>query len=285
MPAGASAYASARFQRPSVWARRCPHVVDALDRDGDRCRDERRFVRATALYDGALGRDPLDWHARFERARIEVASSERGDREKGRGELAQIASEERAPRTFRDRAEDALADDDLARGNGEQAVQTYRRLAARALDEDIRRTMEVKAQALDGPAARQALVDLLVGEPGRPLDPWIGGLSLGAWAEETADPLAAYLVGRNLANHERYARAGAWLDQALAARARGAPVIPSVARELLRQRAICACALGDRPALARVGQLVAADDSPYVQSAGTGRKEWVLRLMARCATQ
>ena len=45
---------------PSVWARRCPHVVDALDRDGDQCRDEHRFARADALYAQALARDPRD---------------------------------------------------------------------------------------------------------------------------------------------------------------------------------------------------------------------------------
>src|SRR6185312_7414376 len=43
MPPEATAYARAKFDRPSVWARRCPHVVDALNARGDRCREERRY--------------------------------------------------------------------------------------------------------------------------------------------------------------------------------------------------------------------------------------------------
>ena len=72
MPPEASAYAKARFERPSVWERRCPHVVDALDRDADRCRDDHRFSKAGALYEQALDRDPRDWHARFDKARIDA---------------------------------------------------------------------------------------------------------------------------------------------------------------------------------------------------------------------
>ena len=60
MPRDATAYARAKFERPSVWARKCPHVVDALNRDADRCRDEHRLARADALYARALARDPRD---------------------------------------------------------------------------------------------------------------------------------------------------------------------------------------------------------------------------------
>jgi len=119
----------------------------------------------------------------------------------------------------------------------------------------------------------------LVGEPGRPIDPWLGALSLGTWAEETQGPLAAYLVGKNLATRGHYAKAAQWLDRSLA----GTLPAPSIARELLRQRAICACALGDEPAVERVKKLVEAPDSPFEHSPGGGRKDSVLRLLARCA--
>ncbi|MGH7296348.1 MAG: hypothetical protein ACRELB_15520, partial [Polyangiaceae bacterium] len=72
MPPDATTYARAKFERPSVWGRTCPHAVDALDRRGDRCRDEHRFARAVSLYDEALARDPHDWHASFDRARVET---------------------------------------------------------------------------------------------------------------------------------------------------------------------------------------------------------------------
>lgn len=288
MPAEASAYAKARFERPSVWARRCPHVVDALVGRADRCRDEHRFARASTLYAGALARDPHDWHARLDRARIELSYGNDGTspappgrgrnlEERGREALERIAGDEGAPRTWRDRAQEALADDDLAHGRDQRAVAAYRALAARTLDEDAGRTFEVEALAVDNPPARRAIIDLLIGEPGRPVDAWLGAISLGSWAEETHEPLAAYLVGKNLAARGHYERAAAWLDRALDA---GAPT-PRIGRELLRQRAICACAVGDADALARIAQQVDAPGSPFDGSSG-GRREWLVRLIARC---
>jgi hypothetical protein len=275
MPPEASAYAKAKFLRPSVWARKCPHVVDAIDQDADKCRDERRFVRATELYESALSRDPHDWHALFERARIETWY---GDDARGRALFAHMANDEQAPRTWRDRALEVLADDDLARGRSQPAAQAYRALAARTLDENVARTLEVKAQSIENPPARRAIIDLLIGEPGRPGDPWLGALSLGTWAQEAGEPLASYLVGKNLALREQYMRAASWLDRALDA---GVPTA-SVARELLRQRAICACAVRDVAAIERVRGLVEAPSSPFERGASSGRKQWVLRLMARC---
>jgi hypothetical protein len=275
MPPDASAYAKAKFERPSVWARRCPHVVDALDHEADHCRDEHRFARATSLYDEVLARDPHDWHALYDKARIETWY---GNEARGREELLAIANDEHAPRTWRDRAQEVLADDDLANGRAAPAVAVYRALAARTLDEDAARTLEVKAIASDNPPARRAIVDLLIGSPGRPVDSWHGALSLGLWAEETRGPLAAYLVGKNLLLHEEYGRAAAWLDRAI----EDVAPSPRVGRELLRQRAIAACALGDAAALTRVKELTREEKSPFERSAGGGRKEWVLRLIARC---
>jgi len=274
MPAEAMTYARAKFERPSVWARHCPHVVDALDRHADHCRDEHRFARAVGLYEEALSRDPHDWHALLDRGRVEVKYA---DTERGRAELTALAADEHAPRTWRDRAEEALADDDLARGQDARAAESYRALGARTLDEDVARTLEVKAMSLNNPPARRAIVDLLVGGPGRPVDSWLGALAIGQWAEETHEPLAGYLVGKNLALHDEYARAAVWLDRALDA----GVTSPRIGRELFRQRAICACALGDREALVRVKNGIEAAGSPFEGSSG-GRRDWVLRLSARC---
>jgi tetratricopeptide (TPR) repeat protein len=274
MPDEAIAYARAKFERPSVWARLCPHVVDALDRAGDGCSEEHRFARAAALYDRALARDPRDWHALLNRARIETWH---GDEARGRDELTRIEADDQAPRTWRDRAQEALADDDLARGRDLQAVEAYRSIAARTLDEDAARTLEVKALAAGQPGARRAIIDLLVGEPGRPLDTWLGALSMGEWAAETREPLAAYLVGKNLARHQGWTRAADWLDRAVDAGLQTA----RLGRAALRERAICACALDDREALAGVRDKVLAHDSPFVGSSG-GRREWLLLFISRC---
>ncbi len=277
MPPEAAAYARAKFDRPSVWARKCPHVVDALDRDADRCRDERRVARADALYAGALARDPHDWHARFARARMALQLGNATESARGREDLTAIAADDTAPRTWRDRAEEALADDDLANGRDDRAAEAYRSLAKRTVDEDAARTLEVKALSAGDPSARRAIVDLLLAEPGRPPDPWLGALSLGAWAEATKAPMAAYLVGRNLATHTEWSRAAAELDRALEA---GVPTA-RIGREALRQRTVCACVLREGDVLARLKGTIVSPDSPFANSSG-GRQDWLLRLIARC---
>jgi hypothetical protein len=279
MPPEATAYARAKFERPSVWARKCPHVVDALNRDADRCRDEQRLDRADGLYARALGFDPRNEHARLARAKIAVHRGSDADADAGRADLARVAADEKAPRTWRDRAEEAMADDDLVRGDAAEASARYRAIAARTLDEDVARTLEVKALAARDPASRRAIVDLLLTEPGRAQDSWLGALSVGQWAEASGDPLAAYLVGKNLNVHDRWQRAAPYLDRLMAA-PRGA-VSDRVGREVLRQRAIGACVTRDEPALARVRAAMVADGSPFAASSG-GRRDALLRLMARC---
>jgi len=274
MPVETLAYARAKFERPSVWARTCPHVVDALDRAADKCRDEHRFDRAVSMYARAVERDPHDWHARFDRGQIALRY---GEAPAGREELARIAGDEHAPRTWRDRAEEALADDDLIRGREEAAANAYLSVAARTLDEDAARTLEVKALSAADPPARRAVIDLLIGEPGRATDSWLGALSLGLWAGDGRSSLAAYLAGKNLARHDEWARAAAWLDQVIAS---GFPT-PRIGREALKERAICACVLGDSAALTDVARRIEAGDSPFAGSSG-GRREWLMALIGRC---
>ena len=235
-------------------------------------------LRAVSLYDEALARDPHDWHARFDRARVDARPTL--DEAQGRDALFALAGDDLAPRTWRDRAQEALADDDLTHGRDARGAEaTYRSLASRTLDEDVARTLEVKAVRLGNPPARRAdRRFLLVGEPGRPVDSWLGALSLGQLGRgRPHEPLAGYLAGKNLALHGEYDLAAGWLDRALDAGVSS----PRIGRELLRQRAICACALGDRDGLARVKNLVEEPGSPFEGSSG-GRRDWVLRLVARC---
>jgi hypothetical protein len=226
------------------------------------------------MYTSAIERDPHDWHARLDRARIETHY---GLAPRGREELTRMATDPQAPRTWRDRAEEALADDDLLSGREEDAARQYAAIAARTLDEDAARTLEVKELSAGDPAARGAIVSLLTGEPGRPADAWSGALLLGLWADESHGPLAAYLTGKNLARHDEWARAAAWLDRAIES---GLPTA-RIAREVLKQRAICACALRDDAGLANVENAIVADDSPFAGGSG-GRKQWLLALVARC---
>jgi hypothetical protein len=274
LPPEALAYASSRFRRPAVWGRKCPHVVDALDRAADGCRDEHRFSQASRLYDSALDRDPADWHALLDRSKIDLRGA---DALPARARLQSVVADSRAPRQWRDRAEEALADDDVLRGRDEAAVAAYRAIASRTLDEDFGRTLEVKAIGLQDAQARQAVVELLIGAGARPVDPWQGALALGAWAGKAGDPLAAYLVGKNLGVREAWEPAATWLDVALSS----PPATPRIGRELLRERGICACALQDRAAVDRVRAAMNAPGSPFGEGRG-GRRESLLALLDRC---
>jgi hypothetical protein len=279
MPPEAMDYARARFERPSVWTRKCPHVVDALNRDADRCRDEQRLDRADGLYAQALALDPRNEHARLARAKMAAQHGDPGEAEAARAALAEVASDANAPRTWRDRADEVIADDDLVRGKAEEAAERYRAIAARTLDEDVARTLEVKALAAGEARSRRAIVDLLLAEPGRTQDPWLGALSLGQWAEASHDRLAEYLVARNLNVHDEWERAAPYLDRLIASPTGALP--DRVGREVLRQRAIGACVMRDGPALARLRAAVLADGSPFATGSG-GRRDGVLRMIARC---
>lgn len=270
----AAAFAKAKFDRPSVFGRRCPHVIDALKREASKCEAARQIEKSRALYDAALARDPHDFGAHVQ---LGTMLARYGDKARGLSELRAVADDAQAPIVWRERARDALADDDLLAGRFDAAGAAYTALAARALDEDAGRTLEVKALAATNLPARRAVEALLIGTPGRPPDTFAGPLWLGIWDNQGNDPLADYLVGRNLAQHGFHALAASFLDRALAS----APATPRIGRELLRQRAVVACALGDAAEVARVRAAVRSESSPFAASAG-GRLESVERLLARC---
>jgi hypothetical protein len=88
--------------------------------------------------------------------------------------------------------------------------------------------------------------------------------------------VAEYELGKNLANRELWREAGEHLDAAITA---GVPT-PRIARELLKQRAVTACALGDKDEAHLVRERVESSDGPFVTS--TGRRAWLLGFLDRC---
>jgi tetratricopeptide (TPR) repeat protein len=271
----ADAFARARFGRPSVFARVCPHVIDELRHEADRCRDSSQYEKAVTLYGEALAMDAHDFAARFGRASVQLRY---GDAAAGRADLSALASEESAPRTWRDKSVEALADADFLDGRYDAAAERYRGLAARSLDEDGARTLEVKALGADRPQARPAVEALLLGARHRPPDIVLAAVELGAWSHASHEPLADYLIGKNLAQRGWYVLAAIYLDRVLT---EGAPT-PRIGREALRQRAVCACATRDAKAIDRVRALEQDAGGPF-DGAGGGRKESLERLLARCS--
>ncbi len=274
VPRAIEASARARFDRPSVFGRRCPHVVDALRRSADGCRDARQVEQATLLYAKVLDKDPGD-----QSARVSLAFLERryGDREAGRRALEAIEGDPKAPRNVRDRAGEILADADFLDGAYPASAARYERLAEEVLDEDQARTFEVKALASRSEAYREPIGLFLLGERERPTDLFVGAEALGrARALSPEDPLLRYMIGRNLVQRGFHDRALAELREALA---RPLPT-ERLTREAIRQLAICACALGDLDAVKKAAARVRDPKGPFHEG---GRKDSVLRLTDRCA--
>ncbi len=275
LPDEAESFARAKFKRPGIFGRKCPHVVDALRSEADTCRDSQRYAEAIERYGEALAKDPSDWASRQGRA---TTMRRHGDKAAGKAALEALVADEKTPRSWRDRAEEALADAELIEGATESAAKRYDALAARSLDEDAARTLEVKAIAARSEDARPAVLALLLGDAKHGPDIFVGGVALGAWQTSTSSPLADYLVGRNMISRGFFEKGAAALDAALA----GALPTPRIARETLRQRAIAACALGDEAALRRVAARIASPDDPFKGASG-GRRDSVLRMIDRCA--
>lgn len=284
LPDEAASFARAKFARPGIFGRKCPHVVDALRHEADVCRDTQRYAEAIRLYNEAIAKDARDFASQKELATVE---RRHGDREKGRAALTELATADdtKVPRTYRDRAEEALADAQLIDGDHDGAAARYEALAARTVDEDVARTLEIKALGARDPAARPAIQALLLGDDKHGADVFLGGVELGAWkatarSSPTAPPpaLVSYLVGRNLVGRGFFEKGASHLDDALAS----ALPTPRVARETIRQRAVAACALNEADALAKLRARIEGPDDPFKGASG-GRRESTLRLINRCA--
>jgi len=275
LPPAAEAYVASKFERPSVFGRTCPHEVDALRKTADTCRDGHQIERARILYDDALALDPKEHNVLLARAVMELRQ---GDAERGLREVRAIAEDEKTPLASRNKAREAIADDELLSGHPERAAETYADLAAATPDEDAARTLEVKALAARDDDAREPVTTLLISAPNkRPPDPMLAALMLGEWEARTQSKLAQYLIGKTEASHGYYAEAKLRFE----AVDDGSALTPRILREALRQRAIAACALGDAAAVQQVREMAEDPAGIYAGSAG-GRRASVLRLLHRC---
>ena len=240
LPDAARAQAKARFDRPAIFGRKCPRTVDACKSAGDRLHNGGDEEGAIAKYEEVLRLDPHDGSTRISIARSLIGEGRTGE---ALAALAQIAAGEGVRRDVRDRAVEELGDQALAAGRGAEAVSRFEEVAARTVDEDRLRTLEVKTAAAKSERGRSAVVALLVGTRGRGPDKPLAIERLAAWS--TADPtdgLPLYLLGRHYFGAGQLEEAADRLDRALV----GTIALPRVAIEAERLRMITACGLGDQ---------------------------------------
>lgn len=271
LPEAARAQAKARFDRPAIFGRRCPHVVDACKLRAEEHKARGDHEGAIEQYRAALELDPGDAATRVAVAKSALRAGRAGE---AAGAFSAIAAEEAAPRHVRDRALEELGDMALLGGDFAAAVARYREVISRVVDEDVVRTIEVKIAAAEDGRARAPIVELLIGAGDRGPDKVRAAELLGAWAAEAPeDGMPSYLLGRHYLSAGMLEEAAVRLDRALGRRL----ALPRVAVEAERLRMVVACGLGDAEMAARFYRAYAA--RPSVSPA---RRDAARALLERC---
>lgn len=268
--------ARARFDRPAIFARRCPHERDALRAEATSLLGAGDVRAARGRYDRLLADDGRDGAALLGRA---TCSERLNDVPDARARLEATLAEASLSKTTRDRAEERLGDLALAAGDLAGAEARYAALAARLQNEDALRTLEVKREAVrePNPLARQAVVALLIGSPTTGPDAQAASELLGRWDEQARGPsagLPSYLLGRSAFNRNDHRRAALLLDRSLELGAAS----PLVVREAARLRSLSACVLGDAAGAARALAAWEATRPPPTQ-----RHQNLREFAGRCA--
>ncbi|HEY2409426.1 MAG TPA: tetratricopeptide repeat protein [Polyangiaceae bacterium] len=262
--------ARVRFDRPALFGRPCPRIVDRLEGVANQKLAALDTSGARAAFDGVLRLEPHNVAARFGLVGCSVKA---GDAEGARRGYEALAKAPELAVLERASAREAEADLELRRGNLDQARAGYDEVAALVADEDRLRTLDVKRTPRNE-LERRGVVELLIGDV-RLGPSWdLAAISLTHWAEqEPLDGLPHYLLGKNLYGHG-HAREGAdELDQAIARRLESS----RVRREALRMRLISGCALADLDAAASALAALRAD--PDLNQA---RRASVEHLARRC---
>jgi tetratricopeptide (TPR) repeat protein len=268
----ARAQAKARFERPAIFGRRCPHVVDACKVRAEELRGRGAHDAAIAAYQEALRLDPGDASLKVAIARSLVRAGRVNEATEA---LQAIAANEGAPRHVRDKAIEELGDIALAAGDGGDAAPRYREVMQRLVDEDALRTLDVKIAAAEDAHARPSVVALLIGHAGRGPDKVRAVELLATWAAEAPDDgLPSYLLARHYVGTGQLAEAAARLDRALAR-----PIaIERVRIEARRLKMVTACGLGDAAAASAAFAAYAAE--PGVSASRRGAAQ---SLVLRCS--
>ncbi len=265
--------ARARFDRPAIFGRRCPHEVDELLAEGNAALERFDVGAAGAAYLRTLRLDPQNFGARVGLA---VCEQRRGEPVAADARYAELGADGALTRVQRSLVAERRGDVALLQGELEQAEQHYAEAARDALDEARNRTLAVKSYAArsDG---RAAITQLLIGDPERGSDLMESSAALGEWsARDPALGLADYLLGKNLYGRFRWREASAHLERALE---RQLP-LAGVRLEALRVGVLAACALGNT-------ELASARLREYLSESAVGevRRQAMTRFAAQCGLE
>jgi tetratricopeptide (TPR) repeat protein len=245
--------ARARFDRPAIFGRRCPHVVDRLLQDASAAYERFDLERAAKDYTQSLRLDPSNLSARLGLA---ACDQRRGADQEALARYDTLATDPSLTRVERALVLERMGDRALYRADLAAAFRLYTEAERYAFDEHRARAIAVKRYAIDDREGRQAIIDLLIGAPELGSDFVQSSAALGEWAARTPElGLADYLIGKNLYSRARWRDASAYLERALERRL----PLESVRREALRTSVFARCALGDRPSAGAAFRAYMAD--------------------------
>jgi tetratricopeptide (TPR) repeat protein len=271
VPEKALNVARARFDRPSVFGRRCPRVVDRLRQRAHHFLGQRDIDQARARFRDVLDLDPSNLDARFGLA---TCALREGDTAGALRAHATLAADEDLPAASRTDAREAIGDIHLRLGEAKEALREYDAVAAALLDEDRLRALDVKRYAAKVPSARPAIVAYLMGDPELGRSETLAASELGRLSvSEPASGLADYLLARSLWNQGRLPDAWRHIEEA---RGRKLPS-ERIDREALRVQIVLSCALGNRGAAKRGWQELSQD-----KALRGARRSYVEAFVERC---
>ena len=257
--------------RPAATAKELAANLTALyDATFNVALDRYDIPAASRAYAESLRLDPTNFGARIGLA---VCEQRRGAADRAQALYGELGADPSLTRVQRGSVAERLGDAALLAGELARAEELYAQAERDALDEGRTRSVAVKRYAARS-EGREAIAQLLIGDPQRGSDLMQSSAALGEWS--VRDPslgLAEYLLGKNLYARARWAEADEHLERALA---RQLP-LASVRREALRTGVFAACALG-QPARAqsRLRQYLA---DPELSAA---RRTAMLRFAESC---
>jgi tetratricopeptide (TPR) repeat protein len=272
LPPGALEAARLRFDRPAIFARRCPRIVDRLEREAAMSLAVGDHQDARAAFERLLGLDPGHVPARLGLATCALRA---GSETEARSRLGVIEKDTSLRLLDRFRAQEMLADIDFVHGRTEALA--YGEIAQVTIDPDRLRQLELKVSAAGDPLARRAIAALLVGDLGLGQSFGVAAALLGEWSRARPDDgTPDYLLGRNFFKQGRWRDGAEHLDRALDRSLQ----LEAVEREALRQRMLVACAEADPEAAKRAhARLVARPEL------GAAFRQRVDELVRRCGRQ
>ncbi|MEO8905565.1 MAG: hypothetical protein ABI488_23865 [Polyangiaceae bacterium] len=262
--------ARVRFDRPALFGRHCPRIVDRLNGVANQKLGSADTAGARIALAEVLRLDPHHNSAKFALAACDVKD---GDQAAALKAYATLAASPELAKLDQAGAREAEGDVELRAGNIAGARRAYDAVAEVVADEDRLRTLDVK-RSPENELQRRAIVDLLIGDPILGAAFEVAAPRIEEWAQkEPGNGLPSYLLGKNLFNRNRFAEAADYLDDAL----NKTISLARVKREAWRTRLIVACAVGDGTAEARALSALRADNG-----LSAARRATVERLAQRC---